>query len=140
LVLSLEYEERLHQLEALVLSPRTAIYGPRNSAIHGEMFAWLPRDKTTLFLLRFPEYRRTLRLAVFHEESSAGNRFYKGWRWQDVETPPSELPRLVIEEIAMVNLRTKHATYYLLRDKEAVKDALRTVTDLAAPAVQPILD
>jgi CRISPR/Cas system-associated exonuclease Cas4 (RecB family) len=99
----------------------------------------LPRDKTSLFLLRFPEYRRTLRLAVFHEESSAGIRFYKGWRWQDVETPPNELPRLVIEEIAMVYLRTKHSTYYLLRDREAVKEALRTITGQTVPAALQIL-
>ena len=47
---------------------------------------------------------------------------------------------LVTEEIARVNLRTRHAWYYLLRDREAVKDALRTVTDLTPSAVQPILD
>jgi len=139
LALSLENQDWLRELEIQRL-PRTTIYDPRNTAIHSEMSEGIPRDKTTLFLLRFPEYRRTLRLAVFHEESSTGNRFYKGWRWQDVETPPSELPRLVIDEIAMVNLRTKHATYYLLRDREAVKEALRTVTDLTAPTVQPILD
>lgn len=103
------------------------------------MSAWLPKDRTTLFLLRFPEYRRTLRLALFHEESSAGNRFYRGWQWQDVETAPSELPRLVIEEIAMVNLRTKHATYHLLRDREAVKEALRTITGQTVPAALQIM-
>lgn len=135
---SLEYQDWLRELETPRLM-RTTIHASTPSAIHSEMFEGLPRDKTTLFLLRFPEYRRTLRLAVFHEESSAGNRFYRGWRWLDVETPPSELPRLVIEEIAMVNLRTKHATYYLLRDREAVKEALRTVTDLTAPAVHRII-
>lgn len=135
MALSLEYQDWLRELEAPRL-PRTTIHVSRDSVIQSEMSDGLPRDKTTLFLLRFPEYRRTLRLAVFHEESSAGNRFYKGWQWQDVETPPSELPRLVIEEIAMVNLRTKHATYYLLRDREAVKEALRTATGQLVPALQ----
>jgi len=138
LALSLEYQDWLRELETPRF-PRTTIHDPRNSAIHSEISAWLPRDKTTLFLLRFPEYRRTLRLAVFHEESSSGNRFYKGWRWQDVETPPSELPRLVIEEIAMVYLRTKHSTYYLLRDREAVKEALRTITGQTVPAAMQIM-
>lgn len=139
MALSLEYEERL-RLETPILLPRTTIYDPRNYSIHSEISAWLPRDKTTLFLLHFPEYRRTLRLAVFHEESSTGDRFYRGWQWQDVETPPSELIRLVTEEIARVNLRTRHAWHYLLRDREAVKEALRTVTDLTAPAIQRIID
>ena len=130
--LSLEYGERLRELETPGHSPRTSL-DLRMSSLHIEP-SWLPRDKTTLFLLHFPQYRRTLRLALFHEELSAGNRFYKGWQWHDVETHPRELSRLVTEEISMVNLRTKHATYYLLRDREAVKDALRTTAGQTVPA------
>jgi len=138
LALSLEYQDWLRELEIQRL-PRTTIYDPRNTAIQNEMSEGLPRDKTTLFLLRFPEYRRTLRLAVFHEESSVGNRFYKGWQWHDVETHPSELTRLVTDEIAMVNLRTKRSTYYLLRDREAVKEALRTTAGQTVPAALQIM-
>ncbi len=82
------------------------------------------QNKIELFLSRFPEYRKTLRLAVAHEESSQESRNYQGWQWHDVETHPTKLIRLVTEGISRINLRTRHATYYVLRDRETVKRSL----------------
>lgn len=82
------------------------------------------QSKIGLFLNRFPEYRKTLRLAATHEEASRGSRPYQGWQWHDVETHPTKLLRLVTEGIARVTLKTRHATYYVLKDRETVKQYL----------------
>ena len=81
-------------------------------------------NRLTGFLDKFPEYRKTLRLAVTHEESGRAARTYQGWQWHDVETHPTKLIRLVTEGISRISLRTRQATVYLLRDREAVKRAL----------------
>ncbi len=81
-------------------------------------------NRLAYFLERFPEYRKTLRLALMHEESGRDVRTYQGWQWNDVETHPTKLIRLVTEGISRINLRTRQATSYLLRDREAVKRAL----------------
>jgi hypothetical protein len=81
-------------------------------------------NRLAYFLGRFPEYRKTLRLAVMHEESGKESHNYQGWQWHDVETHPTKLIRLVTEGISKINLRTRQATSYLLRDREAVKRAL----------------
>lgn len=83
-------------------------------------------NKLAFFLDKFPEYRKTLRLAVMHEESGQEARSYQGWQWHDVETHPTKLIRLVTEGISRINLRTRQATSYLLRNREAVKRALAT--------------
>ncbi len=75
--------------------------------------------KVLQFLERFPEFSKTLRLAVVYEET-AGTPL-RGWRWHDVETHPTKLIRLVTDGIARVGLKTRGATYYLLRDRESVK-------------------
>jgi len=80
--------------------------------------------KVRLFLERFPGYQKTLRLAVVHEESGEGEVDYRGWQWSDVEVHPTKLMRFVIEGISKVNVKTRHSTYYLLRDRNAVKKAL----------------
>ncbi len=85
------------------------------------------QNKIELFLSRFPEYRKTLRLAVAHEESSQESRNYQGWQWHDVETHPTKLIRLVTEGISRISLRTRQATYYLLRDRQTVKKCLADV-------------
>jgi CRISPR/Cas system-associated exonuclease Cas4 (RecB family) len=77
-------------------------------------------------LERFPEHQKTLRLAVVHEESEEGEINYRGWQWSDVEVHPTKLMKLVIEGISKVNVKTRHSTYYLLRDRNAVKKALRS--------------
>ncbi len=76
------------------------------------------------FLERFPEYRKTLSLALVHEESGSGSGNYRGWQWHDVETHPTKLIRLVTEGITRITLKTRQATYYLLRDRKAVKKAI----------------
>ena len=83
-------------------------------------------NKLAFFLEKFPEYRKTLKLAVTHEESGHEHRSYQGWQWHDVETHPTKLIRLVTEGISKINLRTRQATSYLLRDREAVKRVLAT--------------
>jgi hypothetical protein len=77
-------------------------------------------------LERFPEYRKTLRLAMVHEETGEGKKNYYGWQWSDVETNPTKLMRLVIEGISRVSVKTRHSTHYLLRDRSALKRALRS--------------
>lgn len=68
-------------------------------------------EKVKVFLRRYPEYEKTLRLAIAHEESveSADG---KGWQWHDVDTHPTKLIRLVTEGIARISLKSRQATYY----------------------------
>lgn len=108
------------------------------SSIHGQRGSWLRLAAQTIhqenrqirrtqseqarvaqFLERFPEFNKTLRLAVVYEENAAIP--LRGWRWHDVETHPTKLIRLVTDGIARVGLKTRGATYYLLRDRDAVK-------------------
>ncbi len=84
----------------------------------------LAETKLSLFLERFPEYRKTLKLAVIHEEAAPGYLNYQGWQWNDVETHPTKLIRLVTEGISKINLKTRQATHYVLRDRESVKRIL----------------
>ena len=81
------------------------------------------QEEVKLFLGRYPEYEKTLRLAIAHEESveSADG---KGWQWHDVDTHPTKLIRLVTEGIARINLKSRQATYYLLRERDLVKQSL----------------
>ena len=81
-------------------------------------------EKVRLFLVKFPDYAKTLNLALVHEESASQSSGYMGWQWHDVDTHPTRLVRLVTEGISRVNLRTRRATYYLLRDRRVVKRAL----------------
>ena len=81
-------------------------------------------NRLAYFLERFPEYRKTLRLALTHEESGREARSYHGWQWHDVETHPTKLIRLVTEGISRISLRTRQATSYILRDRDAVKRVL----------------
>ncbi len=84
----------------------------------------LVENKVSLFLEHFPEYRKTLRLAVTHEEDAPNPLNYMGWQWHDVETHPTKLIRLVTEGISKISFKTRQATYYILRDREALKRAL----------------
>jgi hypothetical protein len=81
-------------------------------------------NRLAYFLERFPEYRKTLRLALTHEEAGRDARSYQGWQWHDVETHPTKLIRLVTEGISRINLKTRQATSYLLRDRDSVKRVL----------------
>ena len=104
----------------------TMVYGQAGWSMTGATLQPLEaaENKLAYFLERFPEYRKTLRLALMHEESGRDARTYQGWQWHDVETHPTKLIRLVTEGISRINLRTRQATAYLLRDREAVKRAL----------------
>jgi hypothetical protein len=84
-------------------------------------------EKVKLFLGRYPEYAKTLRLAVAHEES-AGSSDGQGWQWHDVDTHPTKLIRLVTEGIAKISLRSRQATYYLLRERTIVKKSLNELS------------
>jgi hypothetical protein len=81
----------------------------------------IAENKLSTFLERFPDYRKTLMLAVTHEDSAMNPLNYQGWQWHDVETHPTKLIRLVTEGISRINLRTRQATFYLLRDRDVVK-------------------
>ncbi len=81
----------------------------------------LAGNKLSQFLERFPDYRKTLMLAVAHEDSAVNPLNYQGWQWHDVETHPTKLLRLVTEGISRISLRTRQATYYLLRERDVVK-------------------
>ena len=87
----------------------------------------LAEDKLSLFLEKFPEYRSVLRLAAIHEESAPSYHTYQGWQWSDVEMHPTKLIRLVTEGISNISLKTRQATRYLLRDREAVKRVLNAI-------------
>ncbi len=74
------------------------------------------------FLVRFPEYRKTLALAVAYEESNWVD--CQGWQWHDVQTHPTKIMRLVTEGIATINAKCRNASRYTLSDCRAVKSAL----------------
>jgi hypothetical protein len=63
---------------------------------------------------------------LVHEESGERERKYRGWQWSDVDIHQTKLLRLVIEGISEINVKTRHSTFYLLKDRTAVKNALNT--------------
>jgi len=78
------------------------------------------------FLARFPDYRKALWVAARSEEEGLGNPSYQGWQWSDVEMHPTRVLKLVIEGIAKINMRTRRATYYLLKEPDLVKTVLKS--------------
>src|SRR5438876_9402027 len=76
-------------------------------------------NRLAYFLERFPEYRKTLRLALTHEESGREARSYQGWQWHDVEHHPTKLISLVTEGISRISLRSSQATSYDIGDSDA---------------------
>ena len=80
-------------------------------------------EEVKVFLGRYPEYEKTLRLAVAHEESIESVNG-KGWQWHDVDTHPTKLIRLVTEGIARISVKSRQATYYVLRERDLVKQTL----------------
>jgi hypothetical protein len=81
-------------------------------------------SRTIVLLDSFPVYQRVLELAVAHEEKGLHSPGYMGWRWHDVEVHPTRLMRLVTDGISRISLRTRQATYYLLKDRAEIKRAL----------------
>lgn len=82
-------------------------------------------NEILVFLREYPEYVKTLKKAVEHEEQNATNPHYLGWEWYDVETLGAKLQRLVIGGIIKVNFKSRSATCYLLKDRSVTKDALK---------------
>jgi len=82
-------------------------------------------DSITLFLAKFPEYRKVLGLALINEETNNPWN-YQGWRWPDVEIHPTKLMRLVTEGISKISARSRTGTYYLLKDSGIVRKVLRS--------------
>jgi hypothetical protein len=80
-------------------------------------------DNISLFLAKFPEYRKVLGLALINEESNNPWN-YPGWRWPDVEIHPTKLMRLVIAGITKISIRSRAGTYYLLKDSKIVRKVL----------------
>ena len=78
------------------------------------------------FLARFPDYSKALWLAARSEEEGSGNPSYQGWQWSDVEMHPTRVLKLVIEGVAKINMRTRRATYYLLKEPDLVKTVLKS--------------
>ncbi|HEV2119842.1 MAG TPA: hypothetical protein VGS11_07050 [Candidatus Bathyarchaeia archaeon] len=78
------------------------------------------------FLAKYPDYRKALWLAARSEEEGQNNPSYQGWQWSDLEMHPTRVLKLVIEGIAKISLRTRRATYYLLKEPELVKTVLKS--------------
>lgn len=78
------------------------------------------------FLAKYPDYRKALWLAARSEEEGLNNPSYQGWQWSDLEMHPTRVLKLVIEGIAKISLRTRRATYYLLKEPELVKTVLKS--------------
>ena len=81
--------------------------------------------QTVRLLSAKPEYLKTLQLAVQKEEESMSNKQYSGWQWFDVETHPAKLMNLVTNGIAKVNIKSSKSTFYLLKNVESVKRAIK---------------
>ena len=82
-------------------------------------------EEISAFLREHSEYVKTLRRAVEHEEQNATNPHYLGWEWYDVETLGAKLQRLVTNGIIKVNFKSRSSTCYLLKDRNAAKEALK---------------
>jgi hypothetical protein len=86
--------------------------------------------KLKTLLTSYPYYKRVIELAIAHEEEGLSRPNYRGWQWQDVEVHPTKLIRLVTERVGRISLRTRQATFYVLKDREKVKLAVRELAPL----------
>ena len=82
-------------------------------------------NNTIQLLTQKPEYLKTLQLAVQKEEENLSNKQYSGWQWFDVETHPAKLVRLVTSSIVKVNFKSSSSSFYLLKNRESVKRAIK---------------
>ena len=78
------------------------------------------------FLKENPKYREVLQRAIEAEEKNAQNPHYLGWEWHDVRAYPAQLVKLVIAGITNVNFKSNSSTNYLLVDRQATKQALKS--------------
>jgi hypothetical protein len=77
------------------------------------------------FIGHNPDYVPILQKAVKHEDENAANQHYLGWEWFNVEAYPARLMYLVVNGLTRVNFKSRRSTCYLLKDKEATKEALK---------------
>ena len=77
------------------------------------------------FLKENPKYRPILERAVEAEEKNT-NPHWLGWRWHEARAYPAQIVKLVIEGIARVNFESNSSTNYLLVNRQAVKQAVKS--------------
>lgn len=78
------------------------------------------------FLKENPKYREVLQRAIEAEEKNAQNPHYLGWEWYDVRAYPAQLVKLVIAGITNVNFKSNSSTNYVLVDRQAAKQVLKS--------------
>lgn len=78
------------------------------------------------FLKENIKYREILQRVVEAEEKNTQNPYYLGWEWYDVRAYPAQLVKLVIVGITKVNFKSNSSTNYLLIDRAATKEALKS--------------
>ena len=85
------------------------------------------KDRIRRLITEHPEYREILKRAVEIEENPPNNliRDY-GWEWFHVKAHPAKLTKLVTEDILEVKHKSRRYTNYKLKDREAVKEALKS--------------
>lgn len=99
----------------------------RNDTVSLNIEPITPRENyVEQFLAKHPDYRKALWLAARSEEEGAGKPSYQGWQWSDLEMHPTRVLKLVIEGLARINMRTRRATFYLLRDPGLVQSVLKS--------------
>ncbi len=113
----------VHRTSSERSSSRTALL---RSIVEAAVASTPQESYVDKFLEKYPDYRKALWLAARSEDEGSSNPSYQGWQWSDLEMHPTRVLRLVIEGIARINLRTRRATYYLLKDPELVKRILKS--------------
>lgn len=94
--------------------------------IHIYIYLFMVEKEDVIQLLaKKPDYLKTLKMAIEHEEEHSENEHYLGWEWHHVETHPATMIRLVTSGVAKINFKSNSATCYILKDKEIVKTALK---------------
>lgn len=78
------------------------------------------------FLRDNPKYRDVLQRAIEAEEKDIEDQHYLGWEWYNVRAYPAQLVKLVIAGITNVNFKLNSSTCYLLVDRQATKEALKS--------------
>lgn len=78
------------------------------------------------FLKDNPKYRDVLHRAIEAEEQNIENPNYLGWEWYNVRAYPAQLVKLVIAGITNVNFKSNSSTCYLLVDRQATKEVLKS--------------
>ena len=78
------------------------------------------------FLKENPKYHEVLQRAIEAEEKNAQNPHYLGWEWYNVRAYPAQLVKLVIAGITNVNFKSNSSTNYVLVDRQAAKQVLKS--------------